>query len=60
MTLPSRPTLVAIVVGLLIAAAVCGVVIYDKGEKASSVAVKAAVATETVRTLDAARISKDR
>lgn len=35
-------------------------VIYGKGEKAGTAAVKSAVQTETIKTLDAARISKEK
>ncbi|WP_428668013.1 hypothetical protein [Reyranella sp.] len=51
-----------IIAGLLAVALVGGAIvyIYGKGERAGSSEIKARVATETVKTLDAARISKER
>jgi len=51
-----------IIGGLLVVALIGGVFlwIYDKGESAGSADVKAKVATETVKTIDAARITKEK
>ena len=50
-----------IIAGLLVVALIGGAIlyIYNKGEKAGSADVKAKVATETVKTLDKARQTKE-
>lgn len=52
----------AIIGGLLAVVLTAGGIawVFNKGQTAGSSEVKAKVATETVRTLDAARISKER
>jgi hypothetical protein len=57
----SRPALIAIAAGLLIAATGAAVwFIYHKGETAGAALVTTKVQGETIRTLDAARISKEK
>lgn len=57
----SKPALIAIAAGLLIAATGTVVwVIYHKGEVSGSADVKAKVATETVKKLDDARLTKEK
>ncbi len=57
----SKPALIAIAAGLLVGATAGGVcLIYRKGWSAGSAAVTTEVQSETIRTLDAARISRER
>jgi hypothetical protein len=57
----SRPALIAIAAALLMAATAGGIwFIYRKGESAGSATVTTQVQSETIRTLDAARISRER
>jgi hypothetical protein len=57
----SRPVVMAIAGALLVAATVGGLwLVYRKGETAGAADVTTRVQSETIRTLDAARISKER
>jgi hypothetical protein len=57
----SKPALIAVAAGLLIAATAGGICfLYRKGEQAGSAIVNTRVQSETIRTLDAARISKEK
>ena len=57
----SRPVLIAIVAAMLAAATAGGLcLVYRKGETAGAADITTRVQSETIRTLDAARISKER
>jgi hypothetical protein len=57
----SKPVVIAIAAAALVAATAAGLwLVYHTGETAGSSAVTTAVQTETIKTLDAARISKER
>ena len=57
----SKPALIAIAAGLLVAAISAGLwLVYRKGETAGAADITTRVQSETIRTLDAARISKER
>lgn len=57
----SRPALLALAAGLLVAATACGLwLVYRTGETAGAADAATRVQSETIRTLDAARISRER
>jgi hypothetical protein len=57
----SRPTLIAIAAAALIAATAAGIgLVYRKGEATGAAGIAVEVQSGTIRTLDAARISKER
>ena len=57
----SKPVLIAIAAGLLVAATAAGLgLVYRKGETAGAADITTSVQGETIRTLDAARISREK
>ena len=57
----SKPGLVAIAAAALVAATAAGLwLVYRKGETAGAAAIAIQVQSETLRTLDAARISREK
>jgi hypothetical protein len=57
----SKPVLIAMAAALLVAATVAGLgLVYRKGETSGAADVTTRVQSETIRTLDAARISRER
>ncbi len=57
----SKPALVAVAAAALVAATAAGLwLVYRKGETAGAAAITTQVQSETLRTLDAARISREK
>ncbi|WP_428659481.1 hypothetical protein [Reyranella sp.] len=57
----SKPALIAVAAGLLVAVTAAGVwLVYRKGETAGAADITTRVQSETIRTLDAARVSREK